>query len=110
MLKKLVIGFLFLGISKVALADADETGKITNIIVEGNSIVSVWLDGADVSTECTGGGRWTISNTNDSLFKEKVSTLLAAASTGKTVHLHHLAGWGCGAWESNKIYYVHVSY
>jgi len=109
MCKKLFFVILLSIIYSIAFADVDETGKITQIIVEGDSIVSVFLSGTDVVSECTGGARWTVDS-SDSLFKEKVSILLTAASAGKTVHLHHLYGWGCGGWDSNKIYYVDVQY
>lgn len=100
---------LFILLSSPARADVDETGQITKIIVEGSNIVSVWLSGTDATTECASGGRWTVSS-SDLLFREKVSALLAAASSGKNVHLHQTTSWGCGAWNSNKIYYVDVSY
>lgn len=90
-------------------AGVDETGTIDRIIVESNSLVSVWLSGPDVVTECVGGYRWTVSNT-DGLFKEKLSLLLTAASQNKIIHLHHTTGWGCGNWDSNKIYYIDVKY
>jgi len=107
-IKKMIVLALFLA-SFNAYSAVNETGTITRIIVEGNTMVSVWLSGVDDSTECASGSRWTIAS-SDLLFKEKVSTLLAAASSGKQVHLHHLTAWGCGNWDSNKIYYVDVTY
>ena len=110
MIKKYFMGCLVAVLAATVSADVDESGKITKIIVEGNSHVSVWLDGVDVTTECVGGGRWTLNSSNDLLFKEKVSTLLAAASAGKNVLLRHISSWGCGAWNSNTIYLIQVTY
>ena len=93
--------------SASVVADGTETGKVTNIIVEGTNIISITLDGTDHTTDCAGGGRWTISS-SDALFKEKYSAILAAASSGKTITLFHLGGWGCGNWDSNKVYYVNT--
>lgn len=105
---RILLYLLFL-ISNAASADVDETGKITRMIIEGNSMVSVWLDGPDVTNECDNGSRWTLSS-SDLLFKEKLSLLLSASSQNKSVHLHHLTPWGCGNWSSNKIYYIDVKY
>jgi len=96
-------------LSNIALADGSEKGKVKNIIVESDNIISVVLDGPDYTTECSGGGRWTIS-TSDKLYKEKYSAILAAASSGKTITLFHLGGLGCGNWDSNKVYYVNTEF
>ena len=90
----------------VAFASVDQTGTISQIIVEGSNIVSVWLNGTYPASECSG-GRWTIQN-NDPLFNQKVATLLAAASAGKTVLLRSTGT--CGQWNSNMIYLVGVTY
>lgn len=97
---------LFFSITQLASAAVNESGLVTNIIVEAN-IASIFVSGADAVSECAGGGRWTILNT-DVTFKEKLATLLAAASAGKTVYLHSTGT--CGNWNSNIIYYVNVSY
>ena len=107
-IKKTIQGLIFFMFSQYVFASVDETGKIIRLIVEGNAIVSVWLNGTDVNTECSGGSRWTLQNSNDGLFKEKLAMLLAAAASGEAVHLHHLTAWGCGNWNSNRIYYVDV--
>jgi len=109
MRKRIIFIILPLIISSIANADVTVVGKIKNIEIDGQSIVSVWLDTTANTTECSGGWRWTVANT-DALFKEKLSTLLAAAAAGRTVTLFHLSGWGCGNWNSNKIYYVNVQY
>ena len=110
MMNKYFMGCLVAVMTSTVSADVDESGKITRIIVEGNNHISVWLDGVDVTTECVGGGRWTLNSSKDSLFKEKASTLLAAASAGKTVLLRHISSWGCGTWNSNTIYLIQVTY
>lgn len=88
-----------------ALADAHETGKITRLQIEGDNLVMVWLDGADDTSECSTGSYWTV-HSNDALFKEKLSMLLASQATQKEVKLRHLSSWGCGVWNSNKIYSI----
>jgi len=109
-MKNNLIGALILSTFPMpSFGDVSEAGNITGIIVEGSSFVSVFLDGVDVNTECSGGGRWTL-DTSDPLFKEKYAALLAAAASGKKVNLYHLSGLGCGNWISNRIYYVHVQY
>lgn len=92
-----------------AHADATETGRVTTIIVEGSDLISINLSGADVTTECSGGARWTI-NRSDDLFKEKYAAILSAAATGQEITLVHLSGSGCGDFSSNKIYYVQMNY
>lgn len=105
----IVICFLIC-LSSPAIADVNETGKITRIITEGDQWVSVWLDGQDDTTECSGGSKWTISKKNDPMFKEKMSVLLTAALTKKVVRLRHISAWGCGGWDSNRIYYIDIDY
>ena len=90
-------------------ADGTEIGKVKNIIVESTNIISVTLEGVDHTADCAGGGRWTIS-TSDPLYKEKYAAILTAANTGKTITLFHLSSWGCGTWDSNKVYYVNTNY
>ena len=109
MFKEYLITLIFICTSSMVFADANETGKITRLITEGHTTVSVWLDGEDDNSDCPGGSRWTITS-DDLLMKEKYSMLLSAATTGKIVHLHGLASWGCGNWDSNKIHYVDITY
>lgn len=104
--KIFLLVFLF---PSFCFAATDETGHITRLIVEGNHYVSVWLNGPDDLSECSGGSRWTVHD-SDVLFKEKLSVLLTAASSNQSIHLHGITGWGCGGWESNKIYYIDVKY
>ena len=110
MLKKLLLMSLFILVSTAAKADVDETGQITRLIITGNYRVTVWLSGADVTTECSAGNTWNMSKANDMLFDEKLSMMLAAASLGQTVHLHHISSDGCGFADGNKINYVDISY
>ncbi len=86
-------------------ADAEETGRITRLQVEGSTLIMVWLDGPDDKSECSGGDRWTI-HTNDALLNEKLSMLMKAEATNKQIKLRHIPGWGCGTWDTNKIYSV----
>ncbi len=109
MIKKILVALVYMCSASVVYADSSETGKITRIIAEGYTKVSIWLDGDDDTSDCAGGGRWTI-NSNDLLHKEKLSMLLAAATTEKPVHLLGLTTWGCGSWDSNQIYYVDITY
>jgi len=108
MLKNFICLIILLTAANIANANVDEEGKITRIIIEGN-IASIWLDGADVLTDCAAGSRWTVRG-DDGLFREKLSALLSAAAAGNTVKLRHLTSNGCGGWDSNKIYYVQVIY
>lgn len=105
---KRLIGLLGLLVAMNTSADVTETGTVSAIILETN-ILSVFLSGADALTDCATGGRWTVT-TDDPLFKEKYSAILAAASAGKTVTLKHLTVNGCGWLASNKIYYVNVGF
>lgn len=98
-----------LSFSQPAFAGGSETGKVVNIIVESNNIISVWLDGEDYMTDCTGGARWTIPVT-DPLFKEKYTAVLSAAQTGKRVILYHVTERGCGQWDSNQVFHVTTSF
>jgi hypothetical protein len=106
-MKKMFLGTcLFFALTQLASAAVDESGLVANIIVEAN-YASIWLNGADPTTECVGaGGRWTINNT-DVTFKEKLAMLMAAATAGKTVSLRSTGT--CGNWGSNIIYYVNVA-
>lgn len=96
-------------VSTNAFANVYETGKITRMVAEGESFVSVWLDGSDDISECTGGERWTLE-TSDPLHKEKYAALLSAAAAGKVIKLIHLSGSDCGQWASNKIYLISIEY
>lgn len=108
---KLIVGaLLFVFFTADVYADVAEEGKINRIIVEGQSMVSVWLDGTDNNSECAGSGRWTINKSEDQMFKEKLSTLLSVAQSKQTIRLFHLTSYGCGSWNSNKIYYINVAY
>lgn len=104
-MKKWIFILMMLIIPSLAHAHVTETGKITQIITEGSNNVSVWLDGTDDTSLCSGGSRWTVDDT-DPLFKEKYSLLLVAVATGRTIKLEHLDTMACGNWSSNKIYFV----
>lgn len=97
-------------IAGLAQANSSETGRVTTIIVEGTDLISINLSGMDATSECSGGGRWTINRTTDPLFKEKYAAILAAAASGQEITLVHLSSSGCGDWTSNKIYYVQTNY
>lgn len=107
-MKKIIVLLCFFLMSYTAQASVQETGKVTRVIVESGDILSVWLSGPDQASECSGGGRWTILG-SDSLFKEKLSLILTAASQGKDVKLYRVDG-PCGPWDSNSAYYVDVSF
>ena len=107
-MRGLIMSLFLFFVSNSVFSDATETGQVTKIIVEG-SIVSVWLNGIDVTTDCSGGSRWTVVNT-DTLFKEKYAAILAAATSKQPISLFHLAAHGCGNWTSNKIYLVGIDY
>lgn len=108
-MKKTVIGLMSLLWMNYSLADAFEEGKVSTIIVE-TTFVSFWLAAEDDNSECSDSrGRWTVS-IDDPLFKEKYSTILAAATSNRAVRLRHLAGTHCGPFGGNRIYYVHVKY
>ena len=87
-----------------------ETGKIVRIVPGGDHFVSIWLDGTDETTFCSGGARWTINKSNDAQSEEKFSLILAAATTGQTVTFMHLVSAGCSNWDSNRLYYVDVRF
>jgi len=87
-----------------------ETGKIVRIIPGGDHFVSIWLDGADNTTFCSGGARWTINKPSDAQSEEKFSLILAAATTGQTVTFMHLESAGCSNWNSNRLYNVDVRF
>ena len=103
---KILTVFILVLSTSFLYAAVDESGRITRIIVEGNQWVSVWLDGVDITSDCSGGGRWTV-NHSDVLFKEKLSMLISAATAQKRVRLH---GLECGGWHGNKIYFIEVRY
>lgn len=53
---------------------------------------------------------WTLTR-SDLLYKEKYAAILAAANTGQQITLVFKPAWlGCGAFNSNSIYYVLVAY
>ena len=88
-----------------AFADAEEVGTVSRLQVEGSTLVMVWLNGKDDLSECSAGTFWTI-HVSDALIKEKLSMLLTAEATNRQIKLRHLSSWGCGTWESNKIYSI----
>ena len=90
-------------------ANVSENGNITRILPEGGYVISVWLSGANNTSLCSGGGRWTLLP-SDPLFKEKYSLILAAASQNKKVTFLHVEGSACGPFNGNSIYYVDVNY
>ena len=92
-----------------ASADVYETGFITQLQMEGQDLVVVWLDGPNDSSECSLGERWTVSKSSDAAFDEKLSFLLAAKAAHQQVKLRHLTSWGCGTWNSNKIYSIQLT-
>lgn len=87
-----------------------ETGKIVRIVPGGDHFVSIWLDGPNETTFCSGGARWTINKPSDEQSEEKYSLILAAATTGQTVRFMHLESEGCSNWDSNRIYHVDVRF
>ena len=87
-----------------------EVGKIVRIVPGGDHFVSIWLDGTDDTTFCSGGARWTINKPSDEQSEEKYSLILAAATTGQTVRFMHLESTGCSNWVSNRIYHVDVRF
>ena len=103
MLRGLVI--LSIIFPSYAFAHATESGKIERIIPEGGYVISIFLDGSDNASLCSGGSRWTLELT-DKLYKEKYSLLLTAMAQGKSVTLLHHKDLGCGPFNSNKIYYI----
>jgi hypothetical protein len=96
--------------ASVASADYTETGKITQIMAEWDNRVSVYLDGADNTSECSGGGRWTLELGADPLFEAKYAAILTAASAGQTVTFRYVSSRGCGIFNGSKIYLVSVKY
>ncbi len=99
--RMLILATLLLS-SNTAWAISSETGKITTLhIGEGGVYVSVYLDGTDDNSQCSGGARWTI-HISDPMFEGKYSTLLAAHISGKTIGLRHLSST-CGLYSGNII-------
>lgn len=97
-------------LSSQASADVLRTGKITRLVVE-RDVVSVWLANDAPASECQSDGRWVVSNNADEkTFKEKVATILAAASAGKEVGLGFRSADGCGDFGAKRIYYVDLRY
>ena len=107
----IIVTILMYFASANLFADATETGKVTQLRVNSNAgkhFVSIWLDGLNDNTDCSGGKRWTINQATDPLFKEKYSLILAAASAGKPITLFQ--NTGCATWYSNKVSQVSVHY
>ena len=105
-MRKLILAFLVFFISISSVASVQESGKVSRIILEGAAnIVSVWIDGTDDKSECSGGDRWVLLE-SDSLFKEKYSALLMAFASGKEVILHSTGS--CPVFNGNGIYYVYL--
>ena len=111
-MKNIIIAIALFSVSFVASATDRiyEVGKVVRIIPGGDHFVSVWLDGPDDTTFCSGGSRWTINKPNDEQSEEKYSLILAAATTGQTVRFMHLESQGCSNWDSNRIYHVDVRF
>ena len=113
-MKKIVLVIMLSLLSLTATAqEVDrifETGKIVRIVPAGEQFISIWLDGTDETSFCSGGARWTINKQNDELSEEKYSLILAAATTGQTVTFMHLVSRGCSNWDSNRLYYVDVRF
>jgi hypothetical protein len=107
---KILSCLLLAAAASVASADYTETGKITQIMVEGDNRVSIYLDGADNTSECSGGGRWTLELGADPLFESKYSAILAAASAGQTVTFKYVSSRGCGIFNGSRIYALGVKY
>lgn len=106
---KFIVALALIVLSFNSYADASETGKVARILPEGNSIISIWLDGTDDNSACQGNGRWII-NTTDPLYKEKYSLVLAAAAQGKSITLRHVSSSACSAMNANTVYYVSVNF
>ena len=110
-MKTLMINvFLLLLIPAFSFANSSETGKITKLITQGGTIgatvISVWLNGTDDTTDCSGGDRWVIQNNKTTGFKEKFTTLLLAYEQNKTITLSHDSNLGCGHQNSRLIYQI----
>ncbi|WNO07977.1 hypothetical protein [Teredinibacter sp. KSP-S5-2] len=100
----LILFFVLIVISFSSSASVQESGKVSRIILEGN-VVSVWVDGVDNTSECSGGDRWVLLE-SDTLFKEKYSALLMAFASGKDVVL--LSTGSCPVMNANGIYYIYL--
>ena len=99
-MKQLILSVTFvLGLCGVAWANSEETGHITRLLVEGSSTiyVSVWIDGTDNTSECSGGARWTIQDDQNG-FREKLSMLMLAYAKNEQVRLYYASSSGCGSW------------
>lgn len=104
-----ILIFNILFFSNSALAGlASEEGKITSLSISGGGWVSIYLDGTDSTTVCSGGARWTM-HSSDPLFDVKYSTVLAAAASGKTITLRHNST-DCGLYNGNIVEMVHITY
>ena len=99
-----------LGHSTSSLADATETGKVNKIKINSNQTISIYLDGPNDTTDCSGGKQWIINTATDQLANEKYSAVLSAANARSTITLVHSSSAGCGAWSSNQVYDLTVSY
>jgi len=110
-MKNIIITMMLLSFTSVVSANNFyETGKVSRIVTSGTDFISVWIDGVNNTSQCSGGERWTINVNGDSLYKEKYSLLVAAATAGTPVRLFHLGSRGCGNWNSHQIHHVDVRY
>ena len=107
MLNRMLILATLLLSSNMAWAISAETGKITSLSIGEGGYVSVYLDGTDDNSQCSGGARWTLYK-NDPMFEGKYSTLLAAYISGKTIGLRHLSST-CGMYSGNIIEMISIN-
>jgi|GEM_PF-2675597 len=98
------IFIVFTFVSFSSMASVTESGTLSRLIIEGN-VVSIWVNGVDDKSECSGGDRWVLLK-SDSLFQEKYSALLMAFASGKEVILHSTGT--CPTFNANGIYYVYL--
>ena len=105
-----MIVLLLLLIPPFSYANSTETGKITKLITQagtiGATVISVWLNGTDDTTECSGGDRWVIQHNKTRGFNEKFTTLLLAYEQNKTITLSYDSNLGCGHGNSRLIYQI----
>lgn len=86
------------------MASVVEEGKIDDFIIEGD-IISIWLSGENDLSECAGGARWTMQE-SDANYEAKISAILMVAASNKEIKFKSTGS--CGNWASNKIYYIHM--
>jgi len=59
-MKKIIMGITMLLFSSITMAQTNgifEIGKITRIVPAGENFISIWLDGANETSLCSGGAR-----------------------------------------------------